>query len=125
VRILTEAHCLEVHINVTFLCSSAYELYAESDEDHNKAAPVGSAHSQATPENGVPKRWIQVLISVVATLLFSLLRWPPRNGESIPQDHPASDEPKREYVSKAERFKRAFSRKDVKVHFVGAWYVIF
>jgi len=25
----------------------------------------------------------------------------------------------------AERFKRAFSHKNVKVHFVGAWYVIF
>jgi hypothetical protein len=27
-------------------------------------------------------------------------------------------------ISLAERFKRAFSRTDVKVHFVGAWYVI-
>ena len=28
------------------------------------------------------------------------------------------------FTSSAERFKRAFSYKDVRVHFVGAWYVI-
>lgn len=28
-------------------------------------------------------------------------------------------------MSSAERFKNAFSYKDVKVHFVGAWYVVF
>ena len=28
-------------------------------------------------------------------------------------------------MTMADRFKNAFSHKDVKVHFVGAWYVIF
>ena len=28
------------------------------------------------------------------------------------------------FASRADRFKRAFSYKDVRVHFVGAWYVI-
>ena len=30
-----------------------------------------------------------------------------------------------EKMSSAERFKKAFSYKNVKVHFVGAWYVVF
>jgi hypothetical protein len=121
VRILTEAHCLEVHVNVTFFCSSAYELHAESDEDHNKAAPVGSAHSQATPENGAPKGWIQVLFSVVPVFAIQMgtTKW------GI--DTAGSPRVRRTEAGICIQggTVQAFSRKDVKVHFVGAWYVIF
>ncbi|RXW15241.1 hypothetical protein EST38_g10613 [Candolleomyces aberdarensis] len=104
-------------IDMAIAC--AYQLYAESDEDHDKAAPVGSSNSQAPQEHAAPTGWIQVLLSIMAALIFSLLRWAPWKGESVAQ--PASDESSEACVSKAERFKRAFSRKDVKVHFVGAW----
>jgi hypothetical protein len=44
-----------------------------------------------------------------------------RHGDQN-QDAP-SETAQEESVTMAERFKRAFSREGVKVHFVGAWYV--
>ena len=56
---------------------------------------------------------------------FLFGRRAPKGGDSKARQQPASElgRSSQEYVSKAERFKRAFSRKNVKVHFVGAWCV--
>ncbi|KAJ2913619.1 hypothetical protein MD484_g6797, partial [Candolleomyces efflorescens] len=119
----------------------AYELYADSDSDLARTAPVGSTGKKppepaASPEQPKAKS----LLSRLKDGFWSLLGF--SNREQAPssdgsQDLPSShgdQEPllnhetdaqdgdaASESVSMAERFKRAFSREGVVVHFVGAW----
>lgn len=46
-------------------------------------------------------------------------------ADSKSDERTATEVGSQEPMSMAERFKKAFSHKDVRVHFVGAWYVIF
>ena len=79
---------------------SAYELYCDPDSDKPSSlvTRIGSPETQRT-------------FSLVERfkLLFS---------------NKAKDAQPQENTTMAERFKGAFAHKNVRVHFVGAWYVI-
>lgn len=80
---------------------SAYELYCdpESDKASRSVTKVGSQSSTTLPKLSIFKRFKNLFTNKV------------------------SEPPTNQNVSMAEWFKRAFSQKNVKVHFVGAWYV--
>lgn len=79
---------------------SAYELYCDPDSDKPSSlvTPIGSPETQRN--FSLVERFM---------LLFS---------------NKAEDAQTQENTTMAERFKGAFAHKNVRVHFVGAWYVI-
>jgi pyrroloquinoline quinone (PQQ) biosynthesis protein C len=81
---------------LTIASCSAYELYAD---------PKTDVPDDENAETSVFQR------------LKQALGFPRKEAQT-------QEEPLAQPISMAERFKRTFSRSDVKVHFVGAWYII-
>jgi hypothetical protein len=102
--------------------SSAYELYRDSDADDAKTeAPVGSnpsSEGRATSDGWLMTLLVFIFVGLTGTGCSLFGRSVPKTGDAKENQRPE------DYVSKAERFKLAFSRKNVKIHFVGAWFAI-
>jgi hypothetical protein len=64
--------------------------------------------------------WIGLWLATLISWLYSLL-WFKSSSRSTSSTVANQSSSK---TSKADRFKEVFSRKDVKVHFVGAWCII-
>ncbi|KAJ2929848.1 hypothetical protein H1R20_g7248, partial [Candolleomyces eurysporus] len=85
----------------------AYELYADPESERELIAPVGSAKPKASPEQVTAER-ASMMTRLKEALRLQKKEAPVEQFEARP-------------ISMAERFKRAFSRRNVRVHFVGAW----
>jgi hypothetical protein len=107
---------------------SAYELYVDSDSDKTAAVPVGSNLNTQLPQpaTSTSARQPHERPSLMSRLkkAFPAVFGPANSEQAAPHDQNNTKRGGQDSVSMAERFKRAFSRKDVRVHFVGAWYVI-
>ncbi|KAJ2920109.1 hypothetical protein MD484_g249, partial [Candolleomyces efflorescens] len=96
-----------------------YNLILKERKDNQFTWYNSGIGTYAEPQWKSPAYWEQVVVHWIDTAIacaYELYRHSDTNPGQM-----AAVGPGQATVSKAERFKRAFSRKDVKVHFVGAW----
>jgi hypothetical protein len=132
--------------------TSAYELYKDSEKDENfKVTRVGGQSSKTKPD-GTPGRqpntvlgrlkktfsrgvnavkrftgsvWARLRrMTVVETPGQHLTTTPSHNAGPQGVQGPETSVNESQKITMAERFKQAFSREEVRVHFVGVWYVL-
>ncbi|RXW18625.1 hypothetical protein EST38_g7229 [Candolleomyces aberdarensis] len=108
-------------IDLAIAC--AYELYVDSGSDKTRAQPIGSTNAQSSEpaaSAGPPHGSASLMSRLKKAFPFVF-----GSEKSVSRGQSdASAGRLQDTVSMAERFKRAFSQKNVRVHFVGAWYVI-